>query len=314
MHLVKDSFKRGISLAGLLTLFALNLSAQQLTGSLRGQVVDQLGALIVGASVKLTDANGVTKTVTTDREGNYMISNLAPGKYGLSCSASGFAGYEGADLSIVAGRAARLDLKLGVTLQKQEVTIGSERTLSTEPDNNAGAIVLRGAEIEGLPDDSQEIANMLEVLAGPSAGPNGGQVFIDGFTDGRLPPKESIREIRVNQNPFSSEYDRLGFGRIEIFTKPGTSKLRGQGFFNFNNQMFNSRNPFVAKRAPYETRLYGGSISGPIVARKASFFLDFERRDINDNAIVSATILNSNLHAIAFNDSVIVPRRRTMFS
>src|SRR5258708_512269 len=294
MHRVKDSFNRGISLAGLLTLFALHLSAQQSTGSVRGQVVDQLGALIVGASVKLTDANGVTKTVTTDREGNYVISNLAPGKYSLSCGASGFTAYERADLLIVGGRTTRLDIKLGVTLEKQEVTVGSERTLSTEPENNRSALVLRGAEIEGLPDDSQEIANMLEALAGPSAGPNGGQIFIDGFTDGRLPPKESIREIRINQNPFSSEFDRVGFGRIEILTKPGTSKLRGQTFFNFNNQIFNSRNPFVAKRAPYETRLYAGSLSGPILARTTSFFLAFERPAITYNPTVTPPVLDSN--------------------
>ena len=63
---------------------------------------------------------------------------------------------------------------------------------------------------------------------GPAAGPNGGQIYIDGFTGGQLPPKSSIREIRINQNPFSAEYDRLGYGRIEIFTKPGTDKIHGE--------------------------------------------------------------------------------------
>ena len=67
----------------------------------------------------------------------------------------------------------------------------------------------------------------LSALAGPSAGPNGGQIYVDGFTGGQLPPKSSIREIRVNQNPFSAQYDSLGFGRIEIITKPGGDKLRG---------------------------------------------------------------------------------------
>ena len=70
----------------------------------------------------------------------------------------------------------------------------------------------------------------LEALAGPSAGPNGGQIYIDGFTGGQLPSKSSIREIRVNQNPFSAQYDSLGYGRIEILTKPGTDKLHGQLF------------------------------------------------------------------------------------
>jgi hypothetical protein len=293
---------------------SLNVSAQAPAGSLRGQVVDQFGGLIVGATVTVIDANGGAKTVATNNDGSFAVSNLAVGKCTVRITALGFAVYEKEGVVIVSGRATKLEVTLGITTAKEEVTVGSESTLSTDPENNKGALVLRGAEIEGLPDDSQEIANMLEALAGPSAGPDGGQIFIDGFSDGRLPPKESIREIRINQNPFSSEFDRLGFGRIEILTKPGTSRLRGQTFFNFNNQLFNSRNPFVAKRAPYETRLYGGSISGPIVAKKASFFLDFERRDINDNAIVSATVLDSNLRITPFGEAVIVPRRRTTFS
>src|SRR3989441_1177951 len=293
---------------------SLNISAQAPAGSLRGQVVDQFGGLIIGATVTVTDANGAAKTVVTNNDGSFVISNLAVGKCTVRITARGFAAYEKEGVVIAAARATKLDVGLGITTAKEEVTVGSERTLSTDPENNKGALVLRGAEIEGLPDDSQEIANMLEALAGPSAGPDGGQIFIDGFSDGRLPPKESIREIRINQNPFSSEFDRLGFGRIEILTKPGTSKLRGQTFFNFNNQLFNSRNPFVAKRAPYESRLYGGSVSGPVVARKSSFFLDFERREVDDNAIVSATVLDSNLRVTPFGKAVIVPRRRTTFS
>ncbi|MFU0257871.1 hypothetical protein ACMZ9T_27735, partial [Klebsiella pneumoniae] len=78
-------------------------------------------------------------------------------------------------------------------------------------------------------------------LAGAAAGPNGGQIYIDGFTGGQLPPKEAIREIRINQNPFSAEYDRLGFGRIEILTKPGSDRFRGSIFGNFNDESLNSR-------------------------------------------------------------------------
>jgi hypothetical protein len=65
----------------------------------------------------------------------------------------------------------------------------------------------------------------LQALAGPAAGPNGGQIYIDGFEGGQIPPKSAILEIRVNQNPFSAEYDRFGYGRIEpvsptIIAKP----------------------------------------------------------------------------------------------
>ena len=113
--------------------------------------------------------------------------------------------------------------------EKQVITVKGEAgpTVSVEPDNNATALVIKGDDLEALPDDPDDLADALQALAGPGAGPNGGQIYIDGFSGGHLPPKESIREIRINQNPFSAEFDRLGFGRIEILTKPGTDKLRG---------------------------------------------------------------------------------------
>ena len=115
-----------------------------------------------------------------------------------------------------------------IEVQQQQVQVEAEsNTVSTSPDSNANAVVIKGSDLNALSDDPDELQNELEALAGPSAGPNGGQIYIDGFTGGQLPPKSSIREIRVNQNPFSAEYDRLGYGRIEIFTKPGTGALHG---------------------------------------------------------------------------------------
>jgi hypothetical protein len=177
-----------------------------------------------------------------------------------------------------------------------------------------GAIVLKGTDLESLPDDPDDLAAALQALAGPAAGPNGGQIYIDGFTGGRLPPLASIREIRINSNPYSAEYDRPGFGRIEILTRPGTDRFRGQASFNFNNQAFNSRNPFAPTRAPYMSRQFGGNLSGPISKKKASFFVDFEKRDINDQAVVNATILDQNFNIVSFAETVPLPNRRTSFS
>ena len=109
---------------------------------------------------------------------------------------------------------------------------------------------------------------------------------------GQLPPKSSIREIRINQNPFSSEYDKLGYGRIEIFTKPGTDKYHGQVSVLGNSSAFNSQNPFVIGTEPaYHSLQYMGNIGGPL-GKKASFFFDVQRRNIDEVAIINATILN----------------------
>ncbi|HEY2962418.1 MAG TPA: hypothetical protein VGJ37_08400, partial [Pyrinomonadaceae bacterium] len=140
------------------------------------------------------------------------------------------------------------------------------------------------------------------------------QIFVDGFTGGRLPPRASIREIRINSNPFSAEYDRLGFGRIEILTRPGTDRYRGQASFSFNDDALNSRNPFAPNRPPIQTRQYGGNISGPLLKHKASFFFDFEKRDIDDQSLIVATILDANNNIVDFNQTFPIPSRRTTFS
>ncbi|HKC65280.1 MAG TPA: carboxypeptidase regulatory-like domain-containing protein, partial [Pyrinomonadaceae bacterium] len=289
-------------------------NAQQAKGELRGQVVDEFGGLIVGATVTLTDATGVAKTVATNNEGIYLFSGLAPGTYTLRVEARGFSLYQNADVEVKTGSRESLNIKLTVALEKQEVKVGAETSLSTASENNATALVLNSAELESLPDDPDDLAAALQAIAGPSAGPSGGEIFVDGFAGGRVPTKNTIREVRINSNPFSAEYRNLGFGRIEIFTKPGTDKFHGQANASFSNQSFNSRNPFASNRAPYKYLIYGVSLSGPVKAKRASFFLDFEQRDINDNSIISATVLDPALQPTPFGLSVVVPQHRTTFS
>ena len=79
-----------------------------------------------------------------------------------------------------------------------------------------------------------------------------------------MPPKESIREIRINQNPFSPEYDKLGYGKIEIFTKPGSDKYRGTVDYNFANDFWNTRNPYAPEKAPFLLNEFEGSAGGPL--------------------------------------------------
>ena len=310
--LVGQSF---LLIFSLILFYSTNSFAQQSSATLRGQVADELGGLIVGATVTAADASGVEKTATTDEQGNYAFSALAPGLYTVHVNAPGFTAYENTSVEITAGRTEPLNITLAVAIEEQVVTVTEEAPVNTDAENNAGAVVLRGADLDALPDDPDELADALQALAGPSAGPEGGgEIFLDGFSGGRLPPKESIREIRINRNPFSAEYDRLGYGRIEIFTKPGTDKFRGEASFNFNDESLNSRDPFAPTRASFQRRRYGGNISGPIISKRASFFLDFERNETDDNAIINAIILDPALNITPFGQTVLTPRRSTTFS
>jgi hypothetical protein len=306
---------RGLLITLVLASCASSATAQQGTGSLRGQTKDAFDALVVGAVVKLVDSDGQEKTTVTDAQGVYLFSNVAPGAYSILASAPGFATYKQAGVLITAGRRTTLDIELTVTLNKEEMTVFSESGLGTDSENNANAIVLRGKDIDALPDDPEDLVASLQAMAGPAAGPNGGQVFVDGFSGGRLPPKSSIREVRVSNNPFNAENDQPGLGRIDILTRPGLDKFRGSVSINFNDESLNSRNPFAPRRVDFQTRLLGLTLSGPVIAKKASFFLDFQRREEDDNEIINATILDpSTLDATDFRLAALTPRRTTNFS
>ena len=158
----------------------------------------------------------------------------------------GFATYTATGIAMGAVNGMTLNAKLQIGVQSQVITVSSDSVqLSVDPDSNASAVVLTGKDLDALSDDPDELSNELTALAGPAAGPNGGQIYVDGFTGGQLPPKSSIREIRINQNPFSAEYDQLGYGRVEIFTKPGTDKMHGNFQVNGNPSQFNSGNPLA---------------------------------------------------------------------
>jgi hypothetical protein len=319
--------------AGLLFFCAAGaLAAQSPTASIRGQVTDPSGAAVAGATVLLTTPSGGSTDTVTNNEGFYEFKDLAPGSYEIKAVAKGFALFDKIGIALAADQSLRVNLPLALEMQQEKVLVNDTTTqVDVNPTNNANTIVLQGKDLEALSDDPDELESELQALAGPSAGPNGGQIYIDGFTAGQLPPKASIREIRINQNPFSSEYDRLGYGRVEIFTKPGTDTLHGQIMISGNDAAFNARNPFeilpANTAAPgYHSEQFSGNIGGAI-NKKASFFFNIEQRDIEALNIVSSTVIcgdpnllipcpssNAQFSIIPYSAAVANPQTRTNLS
>jgi len=300
-------------------LFARHALAQDAAGTIRGQVTDPSGAVVMQVSVMAIPAPGQAgqpKAATMGKDGVYEIKGLAPGTYSLSAVAQGFAPFQQASVQVTAGQVQKLDIKLEIEESKEEVNVtGQAQTLSVAPENNASATIISGKDLEALSDDPDELQTELEALAGPAAGPNGGQIYIDGFTGGQLPPKDAILEIRVNQNPFSAEYDKLGYGRIEITTKPGFSQFHGNFFADGNASDFNARSPFAVTQPPYHTEFFNGTIGGPIT-KKASFFLDAFRRDIQNSEVISAVTVGPapDFAEVPLSQAVINPLTRTTIS
>lgn len=301
---------RAVLFVAILSAISTVAAFAQGVGSLVGQVTDVNGAVIPGATVTAVAADGKEKQSVSNAKGDYSITGLAPGKYTVKGIAPKFALYENADVEVAAGTRNELIVILAVAGVEESVDVSLDDQVSTDPNANKDATILKGKDLDALPDDPDELAAALQALAGAAAGPNGGQIYIDGFTGGQLPSKESIREIRINSNPFSAEFDRLGFGRIEILTRPGSDRFRGNLNGSFNDESLNSRNPFALNRAPTQSRNFGGSYSGPIKKGKASFFVEANNRQNDNNAIINAQVLDPSFNIVTFRQDVSQPTRR----
>jgi hypothetical protein len=253
------------------------------TAILRGHVADPTGAMIPGAKVTLTNSKGKTLgSGTADSSGSYEFDGLPQGSYIVLASAGGFAPFASKPIPVAAGQSKRVDIAMAIATDQQSVVVTDENpTVNVEAGGNTNAIVIKGADLDALSDDPDELSSELTALAGPAAGPNGGQIYIDGFTGGQLPPKSAIREIRINQNPFSAEFDHIGYGRIEILTKPGTDKLHGTFFVQGNDKVFNTGNPFDQNIQPYDRIQFNATMNGSL-NKNASFYISAEDRDNHD--------------------------------
>jgi hypothetical protein len=289
-------------------LLSTQLFAQ--VAALTGLATDETGAVIPRAKITVTTSRGFAKSVEADGRGAWTINGLTPGDYQVRANAPQLATPEAITVSI--GTApVKLNLVLKVVGTSQKVTISEEpgASLSTDASSNVSGLVLRGDDLQALSDDPDDLATDLQALAGPSAGPNGGSIFVDGFSGGELPPKDSIREIRINQNPFAPEYDRLGYGKIEIFTKPGSDKYHATLNYNLGTDWWNARNPYSAVKAPLLLNEFENSGGGPL-GKRASFTLDFQRNMVNNGAITNGVMLDpDSLFAAPFTSIYNVRQR-----
>lgn len=290
-----------------------NLAAQDL-GKITGTVTDQFDALIVDAEVILTTENDKLRKSSTNQTGNFVFNNVEPGNYILSVQSVGFKTFS-KELEVRNGSVISQEIKLEVALDGNiNVNVDPDKSLGIESGSNLNQIVLKNESLDVLPDDPEALISALQALGGgPTSLDGGAQIYVDNIV-GKLPPKSSILEVRINQNQLNAEFDRAGFGRIDIITKPGTEDFTGSAYFNFSDDALLSRNPFIPEIEPYQTRLYGITVSKAIKPNRFSFFLDIQRRDEDTNAAVNTVILSPSFTPIPFSTAVGTPIRLTVIN
>lgn len=293
-----------------------NNEEPQGTIEIRGIVKDEQNAFIVAAPVILTDAQGqkVKETVSDDR-GQYRLTGLRPGTYTLTVEVEGFGKFT-QEITLATQRVLEFDVPLKVMISDVVDVKNDSSRISTDPDSNLTATTLGEKELEALPDDPDEMLEVLKQMAGASGGGDAARVYVNGFTEGgRIPPKEAILSVRLNSNPFSAEFSEPGFSRIEIITKPGASRTRGSFNFRFNDEALNARHSKALFKAPTQSRNYNGNITGPIIKNRWGYFFDIDRNENDENAFINAIVLDPvTLLPTPFVDTILTPNRRFNFS
>ncbi|HZD48189.1 MAG TPA: carboxypeptidase regulatory-like domain-containing protein [Silvibacterium sp.] len=278
-----SSVLRWIVLRAAVLIFTCScMLAQVNTASITGSVTDPTGALVPSALVSLSSSGHRLAAATTDAFGGFRFPAIAPGGYTLSVEATGFR-IEQRELQMRPGETLRLAISLKIEVQREQVAVSSD-ILDSSPDHNQSAIVLKGSELATLSSNPQQLQLQIQAMAG---GEGGAKLFVDGFTANRLPPASSIREIRINENPFSAQFDTTGSGRVEILTKPGTDAIHGTLTLLGEDSALNSRNPFVQEQPAYSSFFSDGAISGP-VTKSSAWFLTGDQQTVGAQSFIHA--------------------------
>ena len=271
----------------LLAFLPLNALAQS-SSTLSGLVLDPSGARIGHAAIHIVNtANSQSAwTLQTDRTGNFTAT-IPPGTYDLTITAPGFSPDTVQALVVADTPHPPLTIHLAIATEAEVVNVPTQNESSTSAADNKSAMIFDKERLNMLSDDNATMQQQLLALAGgdPSRTPD---VYIDGFSGGRFPPKSQIREVRINQNPFSAQYPSYGSNRMEIFTKPGGDTYHGNLFAIGNDAPLNANTPYTEVAPPYYSYYLDGFVSGPLIDKRTSFFAGSTYHKMQNNSVVNA--------------------------
>jgi hypothetical protein len=239
-------------------------NARRDVGTLRITVVDETGAAIVDSPVRIWSEKGVDRTVQTSQRGEAVFENLAPGKYAIHIESIGFDSQDFEQNVRRGNTNKQVTLAIASFVEQIDVT----RDETEKALNDAFSSQLTAEQIDQLPDDADEMAQVLEQMAGPGA-----MIRVNGFQGGRLPPKSQIAEIRFRFDPFSAEYHEGGNPRVDIRTRPGNGEWRNSMTLTLRDDALNARNAKAIERGDEASQRAMWTMDGPIVKGKTSFSL-----------------------------------------
>jgi hypothetical protein len=304
-----------LTMFGLLAISALSSLAQEITGSIRGTVRDEQGAVVTTATVRATNVEtGLSRSAAVESDGAYQIEHLPVGRYTVEVDALGFKKFVQQNLVLTVDQTQALNVTLAVGAESQTVTVTEAPALVDTNSATLGRTV-QPAEIIGLPlvnrNAYAELSltpgvqyNSSSPLTNPSGTPNyvigvpstqvvvnggidGGVPMISYFLDGGnnmtgirnygnpLPNPDALQEFRVETSNFSAQYGRMSSAVVTAVTRSGTNQFHGSLFEFVRNTALNATPWNATLNPPYHRNQFGGTIGGPIKRDKAFFFFSY---------------------------------------
>jgi hypothetical protein len=285
----------------------LNLSAQQITGSIRGSVVDSTGALVQGASVAARQTEtGLTRTATTGRNGTYVLLELPVGHYQLRITAAGFQEYVQDGISLNVNETASITTHLSVGSEKEQVQVRADAELIQPTVTSLGKAVLQ-QELEDLPLNGRNFSQLGLLQPGvvpltPGLAEAGGSLrngqayavngqrpesnnfLIDGANNFNgvdagfvlKPPVDAISEFRIITHNATAEFGNSLGSTTNIVTRSGSNNIHGALWEFIRNDAFDARNYFAQQTEPLKQNQFGATFGGPIKKDKTFIFGFYE--------------------------------------
>ncbi len=299
-----------IALAVLLALMALPAFAQTDTGAIVGMVQDHTNARVPGATVDVTDtATGVTRTYTTNGEGDYEALQLIPGVYSVTVKHGGFTTAIRKNVTVNVQGRVQVDFDLSVSGGQQEVVV-SEATAELQTQSAEVSGVMPSQELNDLPLNGRDYDNLVLTqpgifrdtsVANPAEGrfsSNGNLELqnyfqLDGIdnnsksenlqeqsTQSVIPPPDALQEFVLQTRTYSAEFGTSAGAVVNVSTKSGTNQFHGDAWDYIQNGALNANAYFNnyngIPRGQYDQNQFGGTFGGPIKRDKTFFFVSYE--------------------------------------
>src|SRR5208282_1818094 len=320
---------RNYRLTGLAVILAIALGAAgrangqtATTGQILGEVTDTHGSAVGGAKVALISEAGGKREAVTSSAGRYGFSLLAPGKYRLEVSASGFALAKVGDVVVKITETTSVDVSLHVASQQEVITVEAAPPLVQTEDAARGTVIDQ-TEIRQLPLPTRNFQQLLTLTTGTSGpvqnsselGRGAAPIYVDGMRatsnsvvingidansigtgstpNLAVPATDSLQEFIVQTSQYDASQGRVAGGVVAAVTKSGTDQYHGNVYEFFRNDALNANNFFLnaahVSRPTYKRNQFGGTFGGPMVKDKLWFFVSYQgSREVNGTSLLNS--------------------------